>query len=108
MRRYGEGTRVSGHSPWMAARSFTRDRTVAQRKLAKGTWRRVLTYARPYRLPIPLFLALVVLDASLVVASPLLLKRLVDDGVSTGDRTVVIVLAGIVAILAVVDALAGL
>jgi ATP-binding cassette subfamily B protein len=92
----------------MAARSFTRDRSVAQRKLAKGTWRRVLTYARPYRVPIAVFLALVVLDASLVVASPLLLKRLVDDGVSTGDRAVVVVLAGIVAVLAVVDALAGL
>src|SRR4051812_25435969 len=92
----------------MAARSFSRDRSVAQRKLAKGTWRRVLTYARPYRVPIAVFLALVVLDASLVVASPLLLKRLVDDGVSTGDRTVVVVLAGIVAVLAVVDALAGL
>jgi ATP-binding cassette subfamily B protein len=92
----------------MAARSFTRDRSVAQRKLAKGTWRRVLSYARPYRASIVVFLALVVLDALFVVVSPLLLKRLVDDGVATGNRQVVVVIALIVAALAVVDALAGL
>jgi ATP-binding cassette subfamily B protein len=92
----------------MTARSFTRDRSVAQRRLAKGTWRRVLTYARPYRSSITLFLVLVVLDAMLVVASPLLLQRIVDDGVLKGDRKVVVVLASLVAVLAVVDALAGL
>ncbi|HVN10872.1 MAG TPA: ABC transporter ATP-binding protein [Kineosporiaceae bacterium] len=92
----------------MTARSFSRDRSVAQRKLARGTWRRVLTYARPYRLLIAFFLALVVLDALFVVVQPLLLKRLVDNGVSTGDRTVVLVIALIIAGLAIVDALAGL
>ena len=46
----------------MAARSFSRDRSVAQRKLSRGTWRRVLSYARPYRGLITVFLALVVLD----------------------------------------------
>src|SRR3954454_23824428 len=92
----------------MAARSFTRDRSVAQRTLAKGTWRRVLTYARPYRWSIAVFLALVVLDALFVVVSPLLLKRLVDDGVATGNRQVVVVIALIIAGLAVVDAIAGL
>jgi ATP-binding cassette, subfamily B, bacterial len=99
---------VSGHSPWMTARSFTRDRSVAQRRLAKGTWRRVLSYARPYRVSIAVFLVLVVLDALFVVVSPLLLKRLVDDGVAKGDREVVVVIALIVAALAIVDALAGL
>jgi ATP-binding cassette subfamily B protein len=99
---------VSGHSPWMTARSFTRDRSVAQRKLAKGTWRRILTYARPYRAPIAVFLALVILDALFVVVSPLLFKRIIDDGVTPGDRQVVVVIALIIAALAVVDALAGL
>src|SRR4051794_24884748 len=92
----------------MAARSFTRDRSVAQRKLAKGTWRRVLSYARPYRASITVFLALVVLDALFVVVSPLLFKRIIDDGVTPGDRRVVVVLSLIIAALAVVDALAGL
>ena len=92
----------------MTARSFSRDRSVAQRKLARGTWRRVLTYARPYRALIVMFLVLVVLDALFVVVQPLLFKRIVDDGVTPGNRTVVIVISLIVAALAVVDALIGL
>jgi ATP-binding cassette, subfamily B, bacterial len=92
----------------MTARSFARDRSVTQRKLSRGTWRRILSYARPYRRQIVIFLALVVLDALFVVVSPLLLKRIVDDGVAKGDRTVVVVIALIVAALAVVDAVAGL
>src|SRR3954470_19450857 len=92
----------------MAARSFTRDRSVAQRKLAKGTWRRVLSYARPYRASIAVFLALVVLDALFVVVSPLLLKRLVEDRVAKGQREGVVVVALLGRALAVVDAAAGL
>jgi ATP-binding cassette subfamily B protein len=102
-----EGNRVS-HSAWSTARSFTRDRSVAQRKLAPGTTRRVLAYARPYRRLILAFLALVVFDAVLVVATPLLFRRLIDDGVGEGNRELVVGLALVVAALAVVDAVAGL
>ena len=52
--------------------------------------------------------SLVVFDAMLVVATPLLLRRLIDDGVAQGDRQVVVVLSVLVAVLAVVDAAAGL
>ena len=96
------------HSAWSTARSFTRDRSVADRKLAPGTTRRILTYARPYRGLIAGFLVLVVFDALLVVATPLLFRRLIDDGVAKGDRAVVVGLALVVAALAVVDAAAGL
>ncbi len=84
---------VSGHSGWATARSFTRDRSVAQRKLAPGTTRRIMSYARPYKRLIGVFLALVVFDAMLVVATPLLFRRLVDDGVARGNRGLVIGLA---------------
>jgi ATP-binding cassette subfamily B protein len=99
---------VSSHSAWSTARSFTRDRSVADRKLAPGTTRRILAYARPYRRLIAGFLALVVFDAMLVVATPLLFRRLIDDGVARGNRGVVVGLALVVAALAVVDAVAGL
>jgi ATP-binding cassette subfamily B protein len=95
-------------SAWSTARSFTRDRSVAQRKLAPGTTRRVMAYARPYRRLILAFLALVVFDAVLVVATPLLFRRLIDDGVGEGNRALVVGLALVVAALAVVDAAAGL
>jgi ATP-binding cassette subfamily B protein len=96
------------HSAWSTARSLTRDRSVTDRKLAPGTTRRILSYARPYRALIAGFLALVVFDAMLVVATPLLFRRLIDDGVTRGDRRVVVGLALVVAALAVVDAAAGL
>ena len=99
---------MSNHSAWSTARSFTRDRSVAQRTLAPGTARRVLSYAGPYRRLIGVFLGLVVLDAVLVVVTPLLFGRIVDDGVVRGNRPLVITLALIVAGLAIVDALAGL
>jgi ATP-binding cassette subfamily B protein len=64
--------------------------------------------ARPQRSSIAAFLTLVIIDSSLVVASPLLLQRLVDDGITPRDRGVVVTLALIVAGLAVLDAAVGL
>src|SRR4029453_8626684 len=92
-----------GMQPWMAMRSMSRDSSVADKSLAAGTRRRVLTYAAPYRRAIIGFLAVVVLDSVLVVAVPLLLKRLVDDGVIPKDSGVVVRLAILVAVIALVD-----
>ena len=99
---------MSGHSAWVTARSYSRDRNVGAQKLAPGTWRRILTYARPYRGLIGVFLGLVVLDAVLVVVTPLLLKRLIDNGVTPKRIDVIIIISAIVAVLAVVDAVASL
>ena len=46
-----------------AIRSFSQDRTVTDHRLAPGTVRRVLGYARPYRRALTVFLALIVVDA---------------------------------------------
>ena len=88
---------------WQAMRSLSRDASVADRRLAPGTTRRVLGYAGPYRAQIVIFLALVVVDAALVVATPLLLKSIVDDGVVPRDSSVVVRLSLVVAGLAVLD-----
>ena len=93
---------------WMTLRSFTRDGSVADQRLAPGTVRRIGTYARPYRGSIVVFLVFTVIDALLVVATPLLLQRLIDDGVTPKDRQVVVTLALIVAGIAVFDALLAL
>ncbi|MGL5930940.1 MAG: ABC transporter ATP-binding protein, partial [Dermatophilaceae bacterium] len=90
---------------WMAMRSLSQDSSVAEQGLRPGTTRRVMGYARPFRRQIAAFLALVVVEASLVVATPLLLKALVDDGVIPRDRGVVIRLAVLVALIAVASAL---
>lgn len=97
-----------GHSSWSAMRSFRQDGSVKEHRLAPGTLRRVAALAGPYRAMLVLFLATVVVDGLLVIAGPLLLQRLVDDGVVPGDRGVVIALAGAVAVLAVVQAVISL
>ena len=89
---------------WMTLRSYSRDATVAQQRLAPGTVRRIARYARPYRAAIIVFLVLTIIDAILVVATPLLLARLIDDGVTPKNTQVVITLAVIVAVLAIFDA----
>jgi ATP-binding cassette, subfamily B, bacterial len=95
---------MSMHSGWGAMRSLTRDSAVAQRKLAPGTAKRVITYARPYKSQIVLFLILVILDSALVVATPLLLGQIVDKGVMRKNSGVVVQLSLIIAVLAIVDA----
>jgi ATP-binding cassette subfamily B protein len=89
----------------MAMRSPTRDDSVKDRKLAPGTAQRVVSYARPFRREIALFLVLVVVDAALVVATPLLLKEIIDKGIVPRDRGVVVELSLVVAGLAVADGL---
>jgi ATP-binding cassette subfamily B protein len=84
--------------------SYRRDPTVTDRPLAPGTRRRVLAYARPYRRLIGAFLGLLVLSSFLVVLTPLLLKRIVDEGVSRDDRGLVVAMASLVAVVAVADA----
>ncbi len=89
-------------------RSFRRDESVIEHKLAPGTIRRILGYATRYRRLIIGFLLLLVVDSLLVVAQPLLFKRIVDDGITPGNAAVVTGTAILVALLAVVDAVVGL
>ena len=91
------------HSGWGMMRSLTRDSSVADRRLAPGTARRVMGYARPYKSQIGVFLTLVILDSALVVAVPLLLGEIVDQGVLPKDSGVVVRLSLIIAALAILD-----
>ncbi len=89
-------------SNWQVMHSLTRESTEAS-KLKPGTARRVLGYARPYRRPIGVFLVLVVFDALLVIATPLILKEIVDKGVGDKNTSLVVWLAVAAGIVAVVD-----
>jgi ATP-binding cassette subfamily B protein len=92
----------------MASRSYSRDRSVTDQRLAKGTARRILRYARPYRRHISVFLVTTVIAAASAAAVPLLLKYVIDSGVTPGRRDVVVMGALAVAGLAVLDAALGL
>ena len=72
------------------ARTMGRDSSVVDESVPRGTTRRVLSYARPYRGTIAVFLVIVTLAALTSVAAPLALKTVVDDGVIPGDRRVVV------------------
>ncbi|MFP5333778.1 MAG: ABC transporter ATP-binding protein [Actinomycetes bacterium] len=89
---------------WHMMRSYRRDEGVADRRLAPGTIRRVTAFARPYRRQIAAFLVLVVVDAVLVAVPPLLLKRVIDEGVAQGDRGLVVLLSSLVAVVALAEA----
>ncbi|MBI1376029.1 MAG: ATP-binding cassette domain-containing protein [Frankiales bacterium] len=91
-------------NPHMLMRSFRRDDSVTDRKLAEGTVRRILDYARPYSWLVAGFLVTLVLDAVLVVAQPLLFRRIIDQGVTPGDTSVVTSTALLIALIAVFDA----
>jgi len=92
------------HAAWMTHRSMTADPSVKEQKLKPGTVKRIFSFARPYRTNIIIYLATVVVDAGLVVATPLLLKRLIDDGVIPKDASVVTNLAILVGLIAIADA----
>ncbi|YCK36820.1 ABC transporter ATP-binding protein [Actinomadura sp. ATCC 39365] len=84
--------------------SLRRDGSVTKQRIAPGTVRRIGRHARPHTRKIAAFLLLVVAGAVIVVANPLLMKAIIDDGILTGRTNVVIGLAVAIAALAVVDA----
>lgn len=93
---------------WQMYQSMTRDRSVADQRIAPGTVRRILGYARPYRLIIGIFLATLVGTSLLSVAQPLLFRRIVDDGISAGNASLVTWTAVAIGGLAIGDAALGL
>ncbi|UZN03572.1 ABC transporter ATP-binding protein [Cellulomonas sp. S1-8] len=88
-------------------RGFSQDRGVARQRLAAGTLRRILTFARPYRAQLAVFLVLIALGAAAGALTPLLFQRLIDDGIATGNTRTVVGIAAVVAGLAVVSAILG-
>ncbi|MET8159085.1 ABC transporter ATP-binding protein [Sphaerisporangium sp. NPDC005289] len=96
-----------GYGP-QVMRSLRRDSSVTKERLTPGTVPRISRYARPYRGQIAAFLGLVVLDAVIVIANPLLLKSIIDSGIIPRRADVVVMLSLIIAGLALVDAGLGL
>jgi ATP-binding cassette subfamily B protein len=92
------------HGQWMALRSMSSDQSVKHQKLKSGTLKRIFSFALPYRKFLAIFIFTVIIDAVLVVATPLLLRSLVDEGVIPGRPDVVTRYALIVAALAIGDA----
>ncbi len=97
------GARGGGGGARSAMRSLTRDPAVKDMKLKPDTLRRIWEFAKPFKLYLFLFLLTIIADSFLTVATPLLLKNLIDKGVIPRNGTVVTELAAIVAVIALVD-----
>ena len=80
---------------------------MTQQKLKPGTVRRIIGYAKPYKLWLALFLFATILDSLITVVNPVLLGKIIDKGILPRDEAVVIGLAVAVAAVALFDALLG-
>jgi ATP-binding cassette subfamily B protein len=89
-------------------RSFRRDESVKDVKLAPGTLRRIADFAAPYRWVLTVFMVVVVIDAAIGVVNPLILREIIDQGILHKETGLIEGLALLAAGLAVVDAALGL
>lgn len=96
---------MSMHATWMSFRSLTADQSVKDQKLKPGTVKRIASFAKPYKVSLSFFMVTVVIDAFLIIATPLLLRKLIDDGVIPGESELVTRLAILVSLIAILDAL---
>ena len=79
-----------------------------KRPFSVATLRRIAAFARPHIARLAGFLSLGVVTALLAVATPVLAGRVVDAIVGGGSRDTVVTLAVLIAVIAVVEAGAGL
>ncbi|QYG95316.1 ABC transporter ATP-binding protein [Iamia sp. SCSIO 61187] len=95
-----------GH--WEAMRSAMRDEP-GRRRLDRRTLRRVAAFARPHRRSLAAFLLLSSVIALLTVATPVLAGWVVDEIVAADGRAGrVVLLAVVIALVAVAEAVVGL
>jgi ATP-binding cassette subfamily B protein len=87
--------------------SFRHDPTVTKQKLKPGTVRRIVGYAKPYKLYLALFGVATILDSLITVVNPLLLRVIIDRGILGHREAVVVGIAVAVALVAVFDAFLG-
>lgn len=88
----------------MTFRSMTADPSVKSQKLKPGTVKRIVSYGKPYQRQIAIFLITVIIEALLIISTPLLFRELIDKGVIPKNGTLVTQLALLVGLLAIVDA----
>ena len=99
---------LHGGNPWAAYQGFTNDRSVKKKQLSSGTLKRVMTYATEFRAYIFVYISLLVFDSLLVVAAPLLFKRIVDTAIPNKDSGMVINMSLLIAGTAILGAALGL
>ena len=91
---------------WMSLRSASH--AAEQRPFSRATLRRIAEFARPHRAKIGGFLALSVVGAVLGVATPVLAGQVVDNIVEGAATRTVVLLALLIALIAIAEAVLGI
>jgi ATP-binding cassette subfamily B protein len=86
-----------------AMRSFRRDGSITSQRLSPGIVRRILRFAAKYRRMLAVFLALIIIEALLAAAIPLLYKAIIDQGILTRNAGLVVQIAVVLGLLAIAD-----
>lgn len=87
----------------MGMRSLRQDRSVLKHRVKKGTTRRMLSFAIPYRKTLSIFLPTVIFGAVFGAVNPLILRAIIDDGILRHNSHLIIVLALLAAALSIAD-----
>src|ERR1700683_1016630 len=87
-----------------AMRTFRRDSSVLQETVRPGTTARIVALASPYAGMLAVFFILVILDAGIGIANPLIYRAIIDSGILLHNTSLIIELALLVGVLALFDA----
>ena len=102
---------VHGAGAGAAWRHLRTDRSAIDSRIDRRTVRRVVRFAGPHKRLISVFLGITIIDASMVVVVPLLVQRIVDDGILKGDRELVgwlaLAMAGVALFSALLSVVGG-
>src|SRR5216683_1811830 len=91
-----------------ALNSFGQDSSVLKKKVKPGTAKRTLSFAAPYSRLLALFLLVVIVDAIVGIANPLIYRQIINNGILKGNSPLIIHLALLAAVLALIDAALGM
>jgi ATP-binding cassette, subfamily B, bacterial len=89
-------------------RSFGQDASVVNKTIKPGTALRTLRFAAPYIRLLAVFLFVVILDAAIGIANPLIYRSIINQGILKGNAGLVVQLAMLVGILAIFDGAFGM
>jgi ATP-binding cassette subfamily B protein len=85
-------------------RSFLRDQSVKDYKIAPGTIKRIIKFAAPYKKLLYVFLVLVIVDSAIGAVNPLILREIINKGILDHRNGLIIGFALLIGGLSIFDA----
>jgi ATP-binding cassette subfamily B protein len=91
-----------------ALSSFGKDSAVLKKTVKRGTAKRMVAFAAAYKWLLLLFLLVVIANASIGIANPLIYRYIINDGILKGNIPLIVRLAALIAVLGFIDAALGM